>query len=139
MEIVDNRTRYRRGEYKITADKRQIIPLTWEMRDDWIIGSCQYNRRYYAVQAKLHMDNAYQGIKGGKIIKLWVKDHRANAVIFDYDRGFSIGKLEDVDTGLIKKLVYTIEHLASEMTHTEMFRFSSDWYETAKKSLNITF
>ena len=120
-------------------DNRLAIPLTWEMRGDWMIASCMYNKKGYAVQAKLHSDNAYQGIKGGKIIKLWVKDHRANAVIFDYDRGFNIGKLEDVDSGLIKKLVCTIEQLASEMTNTPAFRFSSDWYETAKKSLNITF
>lgn len=114
-------------------DNRQIIPLNWEMRGDLMIASTIYRNKSYAIQAKLHTDNSYQGILGGKILKLWIKRNNTNKVVFDYDRGFNVGNLESIESGVVKKIINTIETMASEMTGTTQFWYKGEWIEALKK------
>lgn len=116
-----------------TSSKQDIIPINWEMRGDWMIASTIYRQKSYAIQAKIYTENCYQAIRGGKVLKLWIKCNNTNKVIFEYDRGFNIGNLESIESGVVKKILNTIETIASEMTGTIKFGYNKDWLEALKR------
>ena len=104
------------------------------MGQDWISVQTIYRNREYDIRCKVNYKNGvpcntWYGIKGGKMIKVWIKNSTEDKVIIDYDRGFNIGSKAAVEKGTAGKIIAQLEEMLSHGTSTELrpFGYYSDW------------